>query len=335
MHTYVIFLFAVFFLTAVPATLAQEGHDQDHEPVVHEEHIDDGEPEDHDGHDGHEGHDDEPIIELTPQAMNMAGITLAKVTHGRIGNTIDLPGEVGFDEDHLVHVAPRFAGIAKEARYRVGDYVNTGEVVAVIESNESLSSYNITAPISGWILKRHITPGEFVSEEYSIYLIADLSTVWVNLAVYPKDADRIKPGLSARIRAIGSETQTVGTIDYVTPVLDVDTRSITARVVLPNPDHTWRPGTFVHAQVMTDPDEEGLVVENGAVQTLGNEHVVFVAEGPGRFLPVPVVPGNSDARYTRILSGLEEGTAYAAAGAFELKAKIVTSALGGHAGHGH
>jgi len=301
-------------------------HDEDEGRDTHHE---------EEGHADHDDHEEERIVEISPEGMNLAGITLAKVSRGRIDNSIDLPGEVGFDEDHLAHVAPRFAGIAKEARYRVGDYVNTGDVVAVIESNESLSSYPIKASISGWIIKKRITPGEYVSDESTIYVIADLSRVWVNLAVYPKDAERIKPGQQVLIRAIGSETQAEGTIEYVTPILDVDTRCITARVVLPNPNNTWRPGTFVHAQVTTDPGEEELVVARSAVQVLGDEHVVFVPEGEGRFKPVPVEIGDSDSYYTKIQSGLEWGTEYVTAGAFELKAKIVTSALGGHAGHGH
>jgi cobalt-zinc-cadmium efflux system membrane fusion protein len=77
------------------------------------------------------------------------------------------------------------------------------------------------------------------------------------------------------------------------------------------------------------------VVEKDAVQVLDNEHVVFVSEGLGRFRPVEVEVGDSDSLFTIILSGLEEGTEYAVAGAFELKAKIVTSSLSGHAGHGH
>lgn len=343
MDKYVIVLTAVFCLSPLVAPLAGQDHNQDPRPgrAVPETHAGlEGAEEsaDHDGTDEseqHTDHDDEIIVEVSPEAMNMAGITLAAVSRGRIGRSIDLPGQVGFDEDHLVHVTPRFAGIAREARCRVGDYVREGDVVAVVESNESMTPYAIEAAISGWIIKRHIAPGEFVSEESSIYLIADLSRVWVNLAVYPKYAGRIKPGQRATITAIGSEIQTDGTIEYVTPVLDLDTRSITARIVVPNPDNAWRPGTFVHARVMTDPGEEGLLVEKAAVQVLDDQTVVFVPDGEGRFRLVEVEIGETNSRSVRILSGLEAGEEYVAAGAFELKAKIVTSTLGGHAGHGH
>jgi cobalt-zinc-cadmium efflux system membrane fusion protein len=354
MNRLLILLLAALLWALAPALMAQDKHDHGkhaqqttpkekdkHEGHDHGEHDENEEA----GHeeDGHEGHDhedeadhaDEGIIEITPEAVKMAGIKLADVSRGTIGKYIDLPGEVGFNEDRLAHIAPRFAGITKEARFRVGDYVREGDVVAVIESNESMSEYSIEAPISGWIIKKHATPGEYVSGENNIYVIVDLSNVWVNLAVYPQDAEWVKPGLKVHIKAIGSESRTEGTIEYITPVLDAATRSLTARVVLPNPDGSWRPGTFVHGSVTTESGQEGLVVEKNAVQILDDEQIVFVSEGPGRFKPVPVVSGESDSNFVKILSGLEQGMKYVAKGAFELKAKIVTSSLSGHAGHGH
>ncbi|UCD16821.1 MAG: efflux RND transporter periplasmic adaptor subunit, partial [Candidatus Zixiibacteriota bacterium] len=246
---HLIWLVAMAFTLLSPLCIAAQVQHQFGEQADHEEHgHNNSESNGNERNDAqyagqdyvyHGEHEEDRIVEVTPDAMKMAGITLAKVTRGRIGHTIDLPGEVVFDGDRLVHIAPRFAGIAKEARYRVGEYVNAGDVVAVVESNVSMSPYSIKAHISGWIIKKHINPGEFVSEERSIYVIADLSNVWVNLAVYPKDAGRIRPGLKAHIKAVGLETQAEGTIEYITPVLDVNTRSITARIVLPNPDNTW------------------------------------------------------------------------------------------------
>ncbi len=306
-----------------PAALAQDGHDHGDG----EEHARETELDDHG--------EEEGALELTPEAVQMVGIRLARAEQGRIGTSITVSGEVGFDEDRLVHVVPRFAGIAKDVYFRVGDRVRSGDVVAVVEGNESLSRYSITAPISGWIIDKHVTPGEYVSEESPIYVIADLNKVWVNLAVYPKDAGRIKPGQTVILHAIGTDLRTEGTIEYLTPVLDARTRSLTARVVLPNPGNAWRPRTFVHAEIIAGLGEECLLVEKEAVQILDDEHILFVPEGDVHFLPVPVTVGGSDARFIEILDGFEEGMEYVATGAFELKAMIVTSALGGHAGHGH
>jgi cobalt-zinc-cadmium efflux system membrane fusion protein len=334
-------------------TQAQTHDNHDHQPAEqpateeqhHDDHDDDSDADGHDDHtdsrdqdaeiDSHYDHDDELIVELTPEAVALAGIELATVSHGQIGSVIELPGEVGFNEDKLTHIAPRFAGIAQQAKYRIGDFVEIGSTMAIVESNESMNSYTITAPMSGWVIERHITPGEFVSEENSIYVIADLSTVWVNLAVYPKDCSRVKVGQTARIKAVGSANSTRGEIEYITPIIDFRTRSASARISLPNPDNAWRPGIFVQATVNCEGQSETLVVERDAVQYLDEERVVFVADGPNRFRPAEVSVGESDDHYTQIVSGLDEGTEYVSRGAFELKAKIVTSNLDAHAGHGH
>jgi cobalt-zinc-cadmium efflux system membrane fusion protein len=325
----------------------EHGHSEpeEHAHEIGREHHDEGDGHDHgteeDGHahEDHSGHGHEEHgegeLELTPEAARMAGIRLARAGQGRIGTSIHVPGEVGFDEDRLVHVVPRYSGVTKEAHFRIGDRVRAGEIVAVVEGNESLSAYTIEAPISGWIIEKHVTAGEFVSEENPIYVIADLTHVWVNLAVYPKDAGKVKRGQEVTLHAIGSDQWTTGTIEYLTPVLDARTRSMTARIVLPNPDNTWRPGTFVHADIVAGRGAERLLVTKDAVQILDDEHVVFVPEGELRFAPRPVLVGESDDQFIEILGGLDEGMEYVAAGAFELKAKIVTSALGGHAGHGH
>ena len=255
-------ILALAVLLIIPNLSQAQDQHEDHEHTAqadideHEGHEHDAATEEsHDDYDDHADHEDESVVEVTDEAIRMAGIELARVSYGQIGRTITLPGEVGFNEDRVVHIAPRFAGIAREARYRIGDQVKAGDIVVVIESNESMSPYSITAPISGTIIDRHVTPGEFVSEENTMYIIADLSEVWVNLAVYPRDADYISRGQKTKIRAIGTDLYIEGIIEYVTPVIDVNTRSITARVILPNPDNQWRPGTFVQAEVVVDPKD--------------------------------------------------------------------------------
>lgn len=335
----IIGILSVFIFCFAGCGGKEQAHNENHqghsEEKGHAHDAHEGETEASHNEEGEQSHSEENEISLSAEAMKLAEITLAKAGPGKISASMELSGEVGFNEDRLVHITPRFAGIVKEARFRVGEYVNAGEVVAVIEGNESMTPYSLKAPISGRIIAKHLVPGEHASEEESVYLLADLSNVWVNLAVYPKDAAKIRAGQKVKIFAIGSNATAEGMISYVTPVLDVETRRITARVVLPNPDNAWRPGTFVHANVEVGEGEEGLIVEKQAVQVLNEKNVVFVQHEPGRFEPVEVATGESDSRWIRILSGLEPGAEYVGKGAFELKAKIVTSSLGGHAGHGH
>jgi membrane fusion protein, heavy metal efflux system len=315
---------------------AQQNH-AGHEEAVHGAEIEKHSGEEATAHTGEDAHGDseEGEIAISPQGIAMAGITMDKVKKGRIAVSVDLSGEVGFNEDRYVHITPRFPGIAKEAKSRLGEQVSEGDVVAVIESNESMTLYSLKSPLTGRIIRKHITPGEYVNGQESVYEIADLSSIWVNLSVYPKDAALVRPGLGAVITAVGSENTAQGIIQYVTPVMDVATRRITARVVLPNASGVWRPGVFAHARINVGEGEECLVVDKDAIQVLNGKNVVFVQHEPGMFKPIEVAVGERDDRRIRIVSGLDVGDDYVNKGAFEIKAKIVTGSLGGHAGHGH
>ena len=118
------------------------------------------------------------------------------------------------------------------------------------------------------------------------------------------------------------------------PVVALDTRTARARVVLANEGDAVRPGLFVTVRVSLPTVLAAVVVPRSAVQVLDERDVVFIAEGGG-FEAVPVELGRGDRDVVEITSGLEAGRRFVTRGAFELKAKIATSGLGAHAGHGH
>ncbi len=247
---------------------------------------------------------------------------------------LELPGEVGFNEDNLADVTPRYGEILRDVRGRLGQYVKRGQVPAVVENNATLSRYEVKASISGLIIEKHATRGEFASEQSSIYVVANLASVWVNLDVYPRYVENVTVGTGVTIRAVGIDARDSGVVTYVAPVFDKRKRSATARVVVRNRNNRWRPGTFVTATVGIRTDEEVPAVENDAVQALEGGKCLFVPSGEG-FKPVLVGIGVRGSDYTEILEGIALNEPYVAKGAFELKAELVTSSLGDHAGHGH
>jgi cobalt-zinc-cadmium efflux system membrane fusion protein len=306
-----------------------------HRNGEHDGHNCDSHGDEKTGHTGHGDHEDELKITLTDQAIELANITIGKVIKTKIHNTIELPGEIGFNEDRLAHITPRYGGIAREVKKQLGEYVEEGDVLAVIESNESLTSYSVKAPIAGHIIKKHITLGEYISEEDNMYVIANLTTVWVNCEVYPKNAEFIRRGQKVSIKAIGSDNQAEGVISYISPVYNEATRSSIARAVISSQNRKWRPGTFIQASFSITSPKEVPVVSKKAVQVLDEKNIIFVPEGKNVFKPVEVVLGMNDEKSVEIADGLQLGDQYVMNGAFELKAEIVTSALGDHAGHGH
>ena len=201
-------------------------------------------------------------------------------------------------------------------------------------TNEKLTWYPIRSPFDGTIIDKHITLGEVVSDAADIFVVADLSTVWVALHVYPKDLMIIKKGQKVIISAGQTIPDAEGVISYVGPVLGAESRTALAMVVLQNGTGVFRPGLFITAKVTVDDVEADVIVPERAVQTLEGKKCVFVKDEHG-FEPSFITLGQSNAGYVQVTSGLNPGQQYVTKGAFELKAKIVTSTLDSHAGHGH
>lgn len=205
--------------------------------------------------------------------------------------------------------------------------LTAAEVSAIASGNDpSLSTYEVRSPINGTIIDKQVALGELVNGESVIYTIADLSTVWVNLTVYQKDLLFVHEGQTARIAEHGDTPEVSATIDYISPLVEENTRTATARVVLPNADRRWRPGAFVTARLETAAAVVDVRVPRGAIQTLDEESVVFVPTNDG-FRPQPVTISRTDDQGVEITAGLAQGQRYVAAGAFTLKSELEKAAF--------
>lgn len=313
------------------AAFAAEDHDHaadggahDEEPQADRVGGDDTAEVEHkgDGHGEHADgeHADEEVVRLTPEQLAAFGVTITPAGPGKIDHGVELLGEVRPNGDTLAHVVPRFPGIVREVRKTVGQDVRTGEVLATIESNESLAPYEIKTRLDGTIIERHITPGEAVDRDKQAFTIADLSTVWVDLAVYQKDLDHVRVGQSVLIRTGAGAAEAEGRISYIAPVVNEPTRTATARVLLPNPERSWRPGLFVTARIL-DPIEAPVVVHRSAIQTIAGQPMVFV-EHAGAFEPRPLTLGRMGDTSAEVLSGLRPGERYVVTNSFLLKAEL-------------
>jgi cobalt-zinc-cadmium efflux system membrane fusion protein len=198
---------------------------------------------------------------------------------------------------------------------------------------ERLAWYPLRAPFDGLVIEKHLTLGEKHGDDSNAFTVADLSSVWVDINVFQKDLPHVSKGQTVWVSTVGG-TNAQGAVAFVAPIVDHKTRTALARMVLPNPDRQWRPGLFVNAELAVGGDGASVVIPADAVQRMGGQAVVFVDEGD-EFRAAAVSLGRRDATRVEILSGLSPGERVVVEGAFELKAKIVTSGLGAHAGHGH
>lgn len=283
---------------------------------------------------GEDGHGQEEAsaerVELSAETRAASGITVGIVGGHTIQRTLTLPGEIVPNADRLAHIVPRFPGIAREVRKQLGDAVRQGEVLAVVEGNQSLSNYEVTSLISGTVIERHVTLGEFVRDDADLFVIADLSTVWVNVSVYGRDIHAVRRGQSVRIEDVASKTDATGRIDYVGPIVGEETRAANARVVIANRGRLWKPGQFVTARIAIETASVPVAVPDVAIQRVEGKEAVFVEDGDG-FVARPIVRGRTDGDWTEIVSGLRAGERIAMTGSFVLKSELQKS----EAGHEH
>ena len=364
---------------------AEEGHD--HRSEGKDEHKEEGDEHGH-AH-GEEGHEEDGALKLSPEQISASGVTTVFVRQGSLSHQVSVPGRIVTDADRMAQIVPKASGVVVEAKKNLGDTVEKGEVLALIESREmaeaaaeyqaasraaelakitnnrekSLWEKKITAeqdylsaknawqeaqirldlakqkmealggtsskgtasgyhelksPLSGLVIERELTLGEFVDTSHKAFTIADLSVLWVETSIAPDDLPKIKEGQEALIT--GGGKQAIGKLIFVSPVINSDTRSAKAIIELENTDGAWRSGDYATASIVTGEQNAGLLIPKEAVQTIEGKPFVFVKNAEG-FEKRAVVAGSTDKDHIEIVSGLSQGEEIAIGNTFILKAE--------------
>ncbi|MBC8310706.1 MAG: efflux RND transporter periplasmic adaptor subunit [Candidatus Marinimicrobia bacterium] len=319
LSTIVITALSTFWVTKSILNSNGDHHHNDH-TEHHGEH--------HDEHEG--GHESE--FAFTPEILKEFGVQTGTASGGVLEEEIELPGEIQIDPDRLAHITPRFEGVIKEVYKQIGDKVQKNELLAIIESNESLTSYELRSSIKGIIIDMHFTKGETAQKPENYFAIADLSEVWVSLSVYLKHIPKLKVGQIARILVSSDNPPVEGKISYISPTLDEQTRTASARVILKNRNSQFRPGQFVTGQVVVKQTKCQILVPKTALETVNDQTVIFIKDTHG-IEPSIIQFGRENHKSVEVLSGLKSGQVYVKKGGFILKAQLAKGSFGG--GHNH
>lgn len=271
-------------------------------------------------------------VVLSEQEIAEFGIQLETAGTGMIQIHVSLPGEIIVPPDNLAHIHPRFAGIVKEVFKHIGDPVKKGETLAIIEGNESLTEYAMVSMIDGMVIEKHLTRGEVIEDAGHGFLVADINTVWAQLSLYQKDLPYVKFGQIVKLSAGKNMPEYSGSIDYISPIIDETTRTATARVVVPNSTHEWKPGLFVNAEIVSEHRQVPIAIPKTAIEYYEGSKVVFVYDGDG-FVPRPISLGMSNDTLVEVVDGLESGETYVSKGGFTLKAELQKGEMGDDHGH--
>jgi membrane fusion protein, heavy metal efflux system len=349
-----------------------------------------------------ERHDD-AAVKLSDRQVEAGRFSVTEVNAGAMRKRIVVPGAIVPSGDHVARVAVKLLGTVAELRKRLGDSVQAGEVVAVIESREvadakseylaarltfdlqrtlfdrsnmlferkilsendflrarttfedarvkheiarqklfalslteeqiealpkqpveTLRQQELRAPISGLVAERRVELGSLVGREgleSELFVIVDLSMVWVEMAVAPSDLAAIRTGQQISISAGASDGPSPATIMFISPLLDKDTRRGRVVASVDNAARKWRPGSFVTAEIPADEELAAVVVPKTALQSLKGESSVFVRTAGG-FEARKIALGRQDTQQAEVTMGLTVGERIATTNTFILKAEL-------------
>ena len=236
--------------------------------------------------------------------------------------TVMLYGQIVPDTERVRQISARFDGLIQSVAVTLGQTVERGQLLAVTESNESLQTNRITTPIAGVVTERAANAGEQTAGR-RLFTIVDTSSVWADLAVFPADRARIRPGARVAIRAVGDGEPIEATIAQLN-VISGANQAVTARAVVDNAAGALLPGTFVTAEVAVAKHDVPLAVKRIGLQPFRDFTVVYAQYGEDyevRMLEL----GRQFGDWAEVLGGLAPGTRYVTEGSYVLKADVEKS----------
>ena len=253
-----------------------------------------------------------------------SGIRVAPAQAGVIADEHEVQGLLTPVEGRVANIAARFPGPIRRLAVNVGDRVQAGQALATVESNLSLTTYTVTTPISGVVLARNATVGGVAGEGATLFEVADLSSLWVDLHIFGADAQHIVPGVPVTVTRLSDGATAQTTLERVLPGTATASQSTVARATLANADGLWRPGSAVKARITVEQQPAALVVPVAALQTFRDWDVVFVRVGHTYEIR-PVELGKRDAARVEVLSGLKAGDQVVVEQSYLVKADIEKS----------
>lgn len=233
--------------------------------------------------------------------------------------------------------------LARQKLFALG--VNEREAAQLSRESQGLQRYEIRSPLAGRVVERKVDLGAPVGgegQEKELYVIADLSSVWIDLSVSTGDLPQIREGQAISIApgrgrpthsqqgteerqpvatSGSSDKRGPGKIVFISPMLNQETRSARVIAAIDNKEMTWRPGSYVTAQISVGEQPVDLRVPRSALQTIGGEQVVFVRTEEG-FEKREVVLGKGDGEAVEVVFGLDPGETIALTNTFVLKAEL-------------
>lgn len=199
--------------------------------------------------------------------------------------------------------------VLESARERLQLFdVPAHQIEELTQSRKITKQLHIHSPFQGRVMRIGVREGQYVSPADELYLIADLSRIWVNVDVFEDELEWLRLGDRAEMRVRAQPGRTyAGKVTFIHPTVNRSSRTVTVRLEFDNPGLSLKPGMFANVTLYTDPQPGAIVIPGEAIIRSGNREQVFVVREPGKFEPRDVSLGVSAGGFTQILSGIQAG----------------------------
>lgn len=207
--------------------------------------------------------------------------------------------------------------------------LSQAQVEALNHPSQTRAEVVVPAPIAGVITGRAVNLGQVVGMGQELFVVTDLTQVWVIGDLYEQDFQTVRVGSEATMTTPAYPALTLrGRVSYIAPQVDAQTRTARVRVAVPNRDGHLRLGMYVTMVFTTGGGERVVVVPRTAVQTIGDRQIVFVPVNAeeGTFVPRTVQVGPLRGDLVTLRSGVQPGEVVVTEGSFFLRAEMLRNA---------
>ncbi len=211
-------------------------------------------------------------------------------------------------QSSVTGVASGAASLFNAAKDRLLQWeIPPSEIAKLDTDGKVITDLTINSPVSGYIAEKNALPNMYVQPETHLYTVSDLSDVWVLAQVFQNDAGKIKPGDHADVTVDAYPGRVFsGRVDYLLPQVDMTTRTLPVRLVIPNPGLKLRPGMYVNVRLKL-PLGKQFVVPGSAVFHSGTRNLVFAYRGEGNIEPREVELGSRVGEQQIVTKGVRAG----------------------------
>lgn len=270
------------------------------------------------------------IITLTKENLEHVELKIEPAALGNLGMTLKAAGRVSANLNKTAKVTPTLEGRLVKLNFDLNDRVKAGDVLALVESPELLGKLlELKAPIDGVIIERKATTGELGDKSKEVYTISDPTQLWVIAEVKERDIAAVKVGQESAFAVLPYPQEKFhGKVVLIGNQVEVSSRTLEVRIAADNADGRLKPGMFADVEITTTVLENVLLIPDSALQTDGENQIVFVALDGNRFEKRVVKVGEEQQGRVQIVEGLKDGEKVVTDGGFILKSEMLKGELG-------